>query len=88
MRLAPELAGEWPARPFSAYVQFVRERFGLLLPSPGGSMVPGETTARLAHLVVCGDKRITTSWPPQIAHDGATTPVPGLISIVTDGLGL
>jgi uncharacterized protein YhfF len=47
-----------------------------------------EQAARLAHHVIKGKKRGTTGWTAQAKLDGSTIPVPGMISIVTDGFGI
>jgi uncharacterized protein YhfF len=47
-----------------------------------------EQAARLAHHVVKGEKRGTTGWVAQAKHDGSVIPVPGMVSIVTDGFGI
>jgi len=47
-----------------------------------------EMTSCLAHLVTSGSKRVTTSWPPILEHDGYALPTPGMIWIVTDGFGV
>jgi uncharacterized protein YhfF len=41
----------------------------------------------LAHLVTCGDKRVTFGWLRAAQHEKTTVPWPGLISLVTDHLG-
>jgi uncharacterized protein YhfF len=47
-----------------------------------------EQAARLAHHVIKGEKRATTGWVASAKHDGSTIPVPGMVSIVTDGFGI
>lgn len=47
-----------------------------------------ETASRLAHMVVCGEKRATAGWKRGATLDGITVPQPGLVSIVTDGFGM
>lgn len=47
-----------------------------------------EQAARLAHHVIKGEKRGTTGWVAQAKQDGSTIPVPGMVSIVTDGFGI
>lgn len=47
-----------------------------------------ELAARLAHLVVKGEKRGTSGWCAATEKEGQTIPRPGLVSIVTDGFGL
>jgi uncharacterized protein YhfF len=44
--------------------------------------------SQLAHHVIKGSKRATTSWNAATTHDGWTPPHPGLVSIVTDGFGI
>jgi uncharacterized protein YhfF len=46
-----------------------------------------ELAALLAHLVVKGVKRGTTSWIAAAEREGGTIPHAGLVSIVTDGFG-
>lgn len=46
-----------------------------------------ELAALLAHLVVKGVKRGTTSWIAAAEREGVTIPHAGLVSIVTDGFG-
>jgi len=48
----------------------------------------GEMAARLAHLVVCGDKRGTSAWVRGCELDGVVLPGPGTFSVVTDGFGV
>jgi uncharacterized protein YhfF len=47
-----------------------------------------EQAARLAHHVIKGEKRGTTGWVAASKLDGSTIPVPGMVSIVTDGFGI
>jgi len=44
--------------------------------------------SQLAHHVVKGGKRATTSWVAVAEHEGWTTMRPGMVSIVTDGFGI
>ncbi|HEY0477851.1 MAG TPA: ASCH domain-containing protein [Kofleriaceae bacterium] len=44
--------------------------------------------SQLAHHVVKGTKRATTSWAAVAEHDGGAVAVPGMVSIVTDGFGI
>lgn len=44
--------------------------------------------SQLAHLVIKGTKRATTSWVAVAVHEGWTSPHPGMVSIVTDGFGV
>lgn len=44
--------------------------------------------SQLAHQVVKGVKRATTSWVAVAEHEGWTVMRPGMISIVTDGFGI
>lgn len=46
-----------------------------------------EMAAQLAHLVVCGTKRVTMGWIDATAHSGTPLPYVGGISVVTDGFG-
>lgn len=46
-----------------------------------------ELAALLAHLVMKGVKRGTTSWIAAAEREGVTIPHAGLVSIVTDGFG-
>lgn len=43
---------------------------------------------RLAHLVVAGCKRATAMWLDAARIDGSTVPVPGMVSVVVDGVGM
>lgn len=47
-----------------------------------------EMASRLAHLVTCGTKRGTAGWVTALERSGDAIPVPGLISLVTDGFGV
>lgn len=47
-----------------------------------------EQAARLAHHVIKGEKRGTTGWVAQAKQEGSAIPVPGTVSIVTDGFGI
>jgi uncharacterized protein YhfF len=44
--------------------------------------------SQLAHHVIKGSKRATTSWVALAAHEGSTGLHSGLVSIVTDGFGI
>ena len=46
-----------------------------------------EMAARLAHLVACGDKRVTMAWVEAARADGTPLAVTGGVSVVTDGFG-
>lgn len=46
-----------------------------------------EMAAKLAHLVVCGDKRGSACWLRAAKLDGSALPTAGLVTIVTDGFG-
>jgi uncharacterized protein YhfF len=46
-----------------------------------------ELASKLAHLVVCGQKRATAGWKRAAEREGTTVPHAGLVSIVTDGFG-
>ena len=47
-----------------------------------------EQATRLAHHVIKGHKRGTTGWHASAKAEGWTVPVPGMVSIVTDGFGI
>ena len=44
--------------------------------------------SQLAHHVIKGEKRATTSWTAVVEHEGWIAPHPGMASIVTDGFGI
>jgi uncharacterized protein YhfF len=46
-----------------------------------------EMAARLAHLVACGEKRVTMGWVAAAEKDGTPLAHEGGISVVTDGYG-
>ena len=46
-----------------------------------------EMGAQLAHLVACGDKRVTMGWVEGAKASGTPLPVVGGVSVVTDGFG-
>lgn len=46
-----------------------------------------QMAANLAHLVTCGDKRVTFGWLRAAEHEKVTVPWPGLVSVVTDHAG-
>lgn len=46
-----------------------------------------EMAAKLAHLVACGDKRVTMGWIAAAAFDGTPLPILAGVSVVTDAFG-
>ena len=46
-----------------------------------------EMASRLAHLVACGEKRVTVGWIAASARSGTPLAYPGGVSVVTDGHG-
>jgi uncharacterized protein YhfF len=46
-----------------------------------------EMAAQLAHLVACGDKRVTMGWIEGALADGTPLAYEGGVSVVTDGFG-
>jgi uncharacterized protein YhfF len=46
-----------------------------------------EMAAKLAHLVACGEKRVTMGWIAAAERDGTPLAYQGGVSVVTDGFG-
>jgi uncharacterized protein YhfF len=46
-----------------------------------------EMASQLAHLVMCGEKRVTMGWVDAAEKDGTPLPLVGGVSVVTDAFG-